>query len=65
MGCRGGVRAMEEEEVVLYICKKCAKEFYCSDDSANFCPYCGDTQIIRLFLVDAVVMAREQCSLSG
>jgi len=56
---------MEEDEVVLYVCKKCAKEFYCPDDTANFCPYCGDTQIIRLFLVDAVVMTREQCSLSG
>ena len=61
----GKVCAMEEDEVVLYICKKCAKEFYCLDDSANFCPYCGGTQIIRLFLVDALVMTREQCSLSG
>ena len=56
---------MEEDEVVLYVCKKCAKEFYCPDDTARYCPYCGGTQIIRLFLVDAVVMTREQCSLSG
>ena len=56
---------MEEEEVILYVCKECSKDFYCSDDTAKYCPYCGSTRIIRLFLVDAVVMTREQCSLSG
>jgi len=56
---------MEEEEVILYVCKDCAKEFYCPDDTVRYCPYCGSTHIIRLYLVDALVMTREQASLSG
>ena len=56
---------MEEEEVVLYVCKECSRDFYCPSDDAKYCPYCGSTHIIRLYLVDALVMMREQCSLSG